>query len=122
MGNSVMQQIAPRRSQVTRSLRGAGRRRNLGGDSQPWEDPTMPTLQHFAAGSYRFIPYAFQYSGGVVADPGFVIERARFRRPVPLADGFAALEAHLKSLGRPPTALCAAELRSPGQFTEAGFI
>jgi hypothetical protein len=82
----------------------------------------MPTLQHFPAGAYRFIPYAFQYSGGVVADPGFVVERARFRRPLPLADGFAALEAHLKSLGRPPTALCAAELRSPGQFTEQGFI
>ena len=82
----------------------------------------MPATQSFPAGGYRFIPYAFQYSGGVVAEPGFVIERARFRRRLPLAQGFAALEAHLKSLGRAPTALCAAELRSPGQFTEQGFI
>jgi len=82
----------------------------------------MPSTQPFAAGGYRFMPYAFQYSGGSVADPGFRVERARFRRPLPLADGFAAIEAHLKALGRSPTALCAAELRSPGQFTEQGFI
>jgi hypothetical protein len=82
----------------------------------------MPTTQSFAPGGYRFMPYAFQYSGGAVAEPGFRVERARFRRPLPLADGFAAIEAHLKSVGRAPTALCAAELRSPGQFTEQGFI
>ncbi len=80
----------------------------------------MPT-QPFASGGYRFLPYTFQYSGGVVAEPGFTIERARFRRPLPLADGFAAIEAHLARLGRPPAALCACELRSPAQFTEAGF-
>jgi hypothetical protein len=80
----------------------------------------MP-IQPFAPGGYRFLPYAFQYSGGVVAEPGFAIERARFKRPLPLADGFAAIEAHLARLGRPPTALCACELRSPAQFTEAGF-
>ncbi|MGH7111662.1 MAG: 2-amino-5-chloromuconate deaminase CnbZ [Stellaceae bacterium] len=81
----------------------------------------MPT-QLFAPGGYRFLPYAFQYSGGAVAEPGFVIERVRFARLVPLAEGFAAIEAYLARLGRPPTALCACELRSPAQFTEAGFI
>src|SRR6266852_25117 len=82
----------------------------------------MPSTQPFAAGGYRFIPFQFQYSGGVVAEPGFRIERARFARLVPLAEGFAAVEAHLAALGRPPTAFCACELRSPAQFTEAGFI
>ena len=82
----------------------------------------MPNTQPFTPGNYRFIPYAFQYSGGAVAEPGMTIERARFHRVLPLADGFAAIETHLRSLGRPPTALCAAELRSPGQFTEQGFI
>jgi hypothetical protein len=81
----------------------------------------MPT-RFFAPGGYRFLPFAFQYSGGAVAEPGFVIERVRFRRLVPLADGFDAIEAHLARLGRPPTALCACELRSPAPFTEAGFI
>ncbi len=82
----------------------------------------MPSSQPFAAGGYRFIPFQFQYSGGVVAEPGFRIERARFRRPLPLAQGFDAVEASLGALGRPPTAFCACELRSPAQFTEAGFI
>src|SRR5437867_9506194 len=82
----------------------------------------MPGTQTFAAGGYRFIPFQFQYSGGVAALPGFRIERARFRRPVPLAQGFDAVEAHLAALGRPPTAFCACELRSPAQFTDSGFI
>ncbi|MGE5269166.1 MAG: hypothetical protein ACM3JG_05780 [Thiohalocapsa sp.] len=82
----------------------------------------MPSTQPFAPGGYRYIPGQFQYSGGVAAEPGFRIERARFARLLPLADGFAAAEAHLARLGRPPTAFCACELRSPAQFTEAGFV
>src|SRR5437763_3597761 len=82
----------------------------------------MPSVQPFAAGGYRFIPGPFQYSGGVAAEPGFRIERARFARLVPLARGFAAVEAYLARLGRPTTAFCACELRSPAQFTEAGFV
>ena len=35
----------------------------------------------FAPGGYRFIPGMFQYSGGVAAEPGFRIERVRFRKP-----------------------------------------
>ncbi|MGE3781810.1 MAG: hypothetical protein AB7H71_03580 [Alphaproteobacteria bacterium] len=82
----------------------------------------MPAVQSFAPGGYRFITHAFQYSGGVAAEPGFRIERARFARPVPLAEGFDAIEAYLARLGRPPTAFCACELRSPAQFTDAGFV
>jgi hypothetical protein len=82
----------------------------------------MPAIQSFTPGGYRFIAHAFQYSGGVAAEPGFRIERARFAEPVQLADGFDAVEAYLAHLGRPPTAFCACELRSPAQFTEAGFV
>ena len=82
----------------------------------------MPAIQSFAPGGYRFITHAFQYSGGVAAEPGFRIERARFARPLALADGFDAIEAHLARLGRPPTAFCACELRSPAQFTDTGFV
>lgn len=78
---------------------------------------TKPT----PTGGYRYIPAVFQYSGGVAAEPGFRLERARFRRPVPLAEGFARIEAHLAALGRPRTAFAACELRSPAPFTEAGF-
>src|SRR6186997_264545 len=82
----------------------------------------MLVVQPFAPGGYRFISHRFQYSGGVAAEPGFHIERARFARPLPLADGFDAIEAHLAGIGRPRTAFCACELRSPAQFTDAGFV
>ena len=75
----------------------------------------------FAKGGYRYIKAVFQYSSGVAAEPGFEIERARLRRPLPLADGFAAVEAHLKSLGRPSTAFAACELRSAAPFSDQGF-
>ena len=32
----------------------------------------------FKNGSYRYIRGPFQYSGGVAAEPGFIIERAHF--------------------------------------------
>src|ERR1700709_2363091 len=82
----------------------------------------MAETEQFKAGNYRFLPDQFQYSGGAAADPGFRIERARFSKLVPLQEGFDAIEAHLARLGRPPTAMCACELRSPAQFTDAGFI
>ncbi|MGH7211764.1 MAG: 2-amino-5-chloromuconate deaminase CnbZ, partial [Acetobacteraceae bacterium] len=71
---------------------------------------------------YGFIPGPFQYSAGVAARPGFAIERVRFARPVPLADGFARIEAFLKARRQPLAAFCACELRSPAPFTDAGFI
>jgi hypothetical protein len=82
----------------------------------------MAEVRAFEAGGYRYIDAVFQYSGGVAAEPGYEIERARFRRPLPLADAFAAVEAHLQSIGRPNTAFAACELRSPEPFTDQGFI
>ncbi|MDP6343339.1 MAG: hypothetical protein QF578_21010 [Alphaproteobacteria bacterium] len=76
----------------------------------------------FAAGGYRYVRGPFQYSGGVAAEPGFGIERVRFSRPLPMVEGFRAIEAHLTALDRPFTAFCACELRSPAPFTDEGFI
>jgi hypothetical protein len=76
----------------------------------------------FEPGGYRYIAGVFQYSAGVAAEAGFAIERARLARPVPLAEGFAAVEAHLAAIGRPTTAFCACELRSPEPFSEQGFV
>ena len=81
----------------------------------------MAEVPVFSIGGYRYIRAVFQYSGGVAAEPGFEIERARFLRPLPLAEGLAAAEAHLTSIGRPATAFAACELRSPAPFTEQGF-
>jgi hypothetical protein len=76
----------------------------------------------FTAGGYRYIEGMFQYSGGAAAEPGFEIVRARFARPLPMAEGFRAIEAHIKGAGRPMTAFCACELRSPKPFTQQGFV
>jgi len=75
----------------------------------------------FKEGGYRYIRAGFQFSSGVAAEAGFEIERARLARPLPLAAGFAAVEAHLGALGRPSTAFAACELRSAEPFTEQGF-
>lgn len=75
----------------------------------------------FKEGGYRYIKAVFQYSSGVAAEPGFEIERVRFLQPLPLAEGFAAVEAYLKVLGRPSTAFAACELRSREPFTEQEF-
>ena len=82
----------------------------------------MAETAPFEPGGYRYVRGPFQYSAGVAAEPGFAIERVRFRSPVPLEAGFAAIEAHLKAIGRPTTAFCACELRSPAPFTEDGFV
>ncbi len=76
----------------------------------------------FEAGGYRYVRGPFQYSGGVAAESGFTIERVRFARPRPIADGFAAIEDYLRALDRPLTSFCACELRSPAPFTEDGFV
>ena len=82
----------------------------------------MSGLEHFTPGNFSYIPAVFQYSGGAVAQSGFAIERASFRDRPSLAEGFRRIEAHMAAIGRPLSAFCACELRSPAQFSEAGFI
>jgi hypothetical protein len=82
----------------------------------------MPSVKSFDAGGYRYVEGVFQYSAGVAAEPGFLIERALLSRPLPLVEGFALVERHLSGIGRPQTAFCACELRSPEPFSEQGFV
>jgi hypothetical protein len=70
---------------------------------------------------YSYVKGVFQYSAGVAALPGFEIERMRFKTPLPVKEGFAAIKARLESLARPLNAFCACELRSPEPFTEDTF-
>ena len=82
----------------------------------------MTGTKEIPAAGYRYIPFAFQYSGGVEALDGFQIERVEFARPLPLAAGFTWIEEYLTRQGVPLAGFCACELRSPAQFTDAGFI
>ena len=75
----------------------------------------------FKSGGYRYIKAGFPFSSGVAAEAGFALERARLARPLPLAAGFSAVEAHLGALERPSTAFAACELRSGEPFSEQGF-
>ncbi len=81
----------------------------------------MAEVIRFPDGGYAFLKGGFPYSQGVKALNGYSIERLRFSQPIPVTQGFAAIEAHLAKNGRPRTALCAAELRSPAPLTMAGF-
>jgi hypothetical protein len=76
----------------------------------------------FPAGNYRFIPAVFQYSSGAAANPGYEVERVRFDKMPPLAEGFALIAKYIQAAGRPLTSFCACELRSPAAFTEDGFL
>ncbi|MEA2894714.1 MAG: hypothetical protein QOJ84_329 [Bradyrhizobium sp.] len=78
-------------------------------------------IRDFPAGNYRFIPAVFQYSSGAAADSGFEVERVRFAKLRPLAEGFAQAANYIRAAGRPLTSFCACELRSPAAFTEDGF-
>ena len=81
----------------------------------------MANTTDFVPGGYRFIPAVFQYSAGVAALPGYEIQRVTFRTLLPLREGFRRIEQIITEAGRPLTALCACELRSPAPFTEQGF-
>ncbi|TCH99502.1 hypothetical protein EJV46_02155 [Roseococcus sp. SYP-B2431] len=81
----------------------------------------MSSTRLAADRGFRYVPGVYQYSAGVAAEPGFRIERVRFADPVPMAAGFSRIAAVLEAAGRPRTAFCACELRSPAPFTEQGF-
>lgn len=72
-------------------------------------------------GNYQFLPSHATYSSGAVAMAGYAIVHAVFRRPRPVAQAFAVVQAHLNGLGRPMQAVCGFELRSPKPFTFDGF-
>ena len=78
--------------------------------------------QEFPAGNYSFIPAVFQYCSGAAASPGYEVERVRFDKMPPLAEGFALIKKYIEDAGRPLTSFCACELRSPAAFTEDGFL
>src|SRR5215468_3664784 len=78
-------------------------------------------LRDTPSGGYQFLPGIPAFSSGVVAQSCFEIVHATFHVPAPWREGFARIEQHLRGEGRPRTALCGIELRSPAQFTFEGF-
>jgi hypothetical protein len=73
-------------------------------------------------GSYRFLAGIEPYSSGVIAADDHEIVHVALAALVPWRDGFTLIREHLAAQGRPLTALCGVELRSPAPFTRAGFV
>lgn len=77
------------------------------------------------AAGYDYLPGADPandpYCDGVVAQPGHEIIHVVLRTPRPWRDAFAALPGFMASRGRPISALCAVELRSPEARSFDGF-
>src|ERR1700683_2975423 len=73
-------------------------------------------------GNYSFLKGIAPYSAGVVAEAGFEVVHVRLPRYIPLRSGFDAVEAHLKTAGRPLPARCGMELRSPKPFSSPASI
>jgi hypothetical protein len=81
----------------------------------------IPPTREAPAGNYRFLPGIAPFSSGVIASPGYQVVRATLRAPIPWREGFTLIEERLRAEGRPRTALCAIELRSPAPWSFAGF-
>jgi hypothetical protein len=76
----------------------------------------------FEPGNYSFLANELRpFSLGVLADPGFGLVHAVLANPRPLEEGFDVVSRHLEAVGRPVTALAAAELRIPRPFSMSEF-
>ena len=72
-------------------------------------------------GRYRYLRGGPPYSSGVVAEPGYRIDRIQFDRLVPWREGFERIDRHLSDADEPREALCAIELRCASPYTIDGF-
>ncbi len=82
----------------------------------------MSSPRIFTPGGYSYLPSVFQYSAGVMAEPGYCLEQIRFKKPLPLQDGFKAVENRLRFLNRPVDAFADCGPRSLRLFDDEGLI
>ncbi|MBX9962693.1 MAG: hypothetical protein K2Y35_06555 [Burkholderiales bacterium] len=76
-----------------------------------------PVLLDNKGGNSRILPGGGAYCTGVVPDAGFEVVRVLLQPWLPLDQGYAFIEAHLKRVGRPVEALCGTELRVPAPLS-----
>src|SRR4249920_3257238 len=80
-----------------------------------------PAMFAVEPGHYRFVPAGQVFCSGVRPDEGFEVVHAILRTRLPLADGYAFIESHLRKLGLPIQGLCGMELRVPAAMTFEAF-
>lgn len=81
----------------------------------------MNSLAH-PTGGYLYLGGINAYSSGVRAADGMEVVHVRFRAPLPYVEGFTRALEWVQRQGRPASALCSVELRSPAPFTRQGFL
>ncbi len=74
------------------------------------------------AGGYAFVAGSDPYSEGVVATAEYEIVHATLAAPMPWLRAFRDITGFLASHGRPLSALCGIELRSPEAMSFDGFL
>ena len=99
----------------------------LGGPRPAWSQDAKPRkvtekLVFNERGGYSFLPGTPFFSFVAVASRGFEMVRAVFRRPPAFPEGLAAVERHLRAVGRPMQALCGFEFRNGHQATMQEFM
>lgn len=73
------------------------------------------------AGNYKVLPSGVAYCSGIIPDAGYEVVRIELQHWIPMEESYAFIEAHLKTLGRPPQAFCGIELRVPTPLTVADW-
>lgn len=81
----------------------------------------MTTLVEHSSGTFSYLPGGPAFSNGVVVAPGNRIAEWEFAEPVPLRPALARISTELATRGLDWTALSGLDLRSPTQFSSAGF-
>ncbi|HWH49662.1 MAG TPA: hypothetical protein VN664_17835 [Burkholderiales bacterium] len=81
----------------------------------------VPAMISRPGSGYRFLPGGQVFAGGAVAEPGYELVHALLARWLPLEQGYALVETHLKAMGRPVHALCGMQLRLPRQLSPEEF-
>lgn len=72
-------------------------------------------------GGLRFAPGGPVFAAGAVAAEGHGLVHAILDPWLPLVEGYAFVETHLRAIGRPMQALCGMELRLPRQLSRDEF-
>src|SRR5262245_20140676 len=77
----------------------------------------VPTLLENKVGGYRILPGGVAFCTGVIPNAGCEVVRVQLDPWLPVEEGYAFIEAHLKTAGRPVQALCGVEMRQPAPLT-----
>ena len=99
-----------------------GQALGVDGDGNDMTTANGATTTEAPGGAYRYIPGVFQYSAGVVASPGFRIERVTFQTRCRWTRASPSSNGTWRPRTCPPSPSAPANCAPPAPFTDAGFV